>query len=382
MTVRFEPFRVDIPQATLDDLHERLTRTRFPEQLPDAGWDYGTELGFLRSLIEYWRDEYDWRATEARLNGFEHFTTEIDGANIHFIHARSPEADALPIVLTHGWPGSVVEFLDVIEPLTSPTAHDGEAADAFHVVVPSLPGYAFSGPTKERGWHPGRVGRAWSALMAGLGYAKYAAQGGDWGSFVSQQVGVADPEHCIGVHVNFLPCLPSTEDQTDEEKRYVADSTRYFDDDSGYFKEHSTKPQTIGYSLEDSPVGLAAWIVEKFRTWTDPQGDVEDFFTKDQLIDNLMLYWVTGTGHSSVRMYYELDKGARSGSVDITSRVTQPFGYTRYPNEIMGTSRRWADALYPNIVHFVDTPKGGHFAAFEQPELFVADLQAFARHVR
>ena len=391
MTLRFAPFSIDAPQSALDDLHERLERTRFPEQLPDAGWDYGTELEYLRRLLAYWRDDYDWRATEARLNGFQQFTTEIDGARIHFLHVRSPEPDALPIVITHGWPGSIVEFLDVIGPLSNPRAFGGDAADAFHVVVPSLPGYGFSGPTRERGWHPMRVARAWVQLMAGLGYSRYTAQGGDWGSFVTLQVAAADPAHCVGVHVNFLPSIPSTDDHTDEEREFLADAARYNDDDSGYFKEQSTKPQTIGYALEDSPAGLAAWVVEKFRTWTDRNGDVEDHFTKDQLLDNLMLYWLTGTAHSSARMYYEFVHGLMDGSIDLTASVGShrltdvgvpvPVGYARYPNEIMRTSRRWAAAQY-NIVHFVDMPRGGHFAAFEVPGLFVDDVRAWGRHVR
>ena len=380
--MKLEPFRVDVPESTLEDLHDRLTRTRFPEQLPDAGWDYGTELGYLKELVAYWRDSYDWRASEERLNALAHFTTEIDGANVHFIHARSPEPDALPLILTHGWPGSVVEFLDVIGPLSDPVAHGADASQAFHVVVPSLPGYAFSGPTRDRGWHPGRVAKAWTQLMAGLGYDRYVAQGGDWGSFVTQQVAIADPDHCAGIHVNFLPSIPSTTEFTEEEEGFLADAARYNDDDSGYYKEQSTKPQTIGYSMDDSPAGLAAWIIEKFRTWSDCDGDVERSFTKDQLIDNLMLYWVTATGHSAARMYYEFAHGLADGTLDVLGQVTQPLGYARYPKEIMRTSRRWADALYPNIVHFVDMPRGGHFAAMEVPDLFVDDLRAWAKAVR
>jgi pimeloyl-ACP methyl ester carboxylesterase len=379
--MKLEPFKVDVPQAVLDDLHERLARARFPEQLLDAGWDYGTELGYLRELTDYWRDTYDWRAREARMNAFDHFTTEIDGTGVHFVHVRSPEADALPIVLTHGWPGSFVEFLDVIGPLSDPRAHGGGAADAFHVVVPSLPGYAFSGPTRERGWHPGRVATAWAALMAGLRYDRYVAQGGDWGSFVTSQLAIADPAHCAGIHVNFLPAIPMTDDHTDQETAYLADVTRYNEHDSGYFKEQSTKPQTVGYALDDSPVGLAAWIVEKFRTWSDCDGDVERSFTKDQLLDNLMVYWVTTTAHSAARMYYEFDKGLKSGALDVLSQVKVPVGYARYPKEIMRTSDRWAKAQYP-IAHIADMPRGGHFAAFEVPELFVDDVRAWGRVVR
>lgn len=374
-------YRIDVPQAVLDDLHERLARARFPEQLPDAGWDYGTELGYLQDLVAYWRDEYDWRAREARMNSFDQFTTEIDGADIHFLHVRSPEERALPIVLTHGWPGSFVEFLDVIGPLSDPRAHGGDPAEAFHVVVPSLPGYAFSGPTRDRAWHPGRVAGAWSVLMARLGYERYVAQGGDWGSFVTTQLALADPAHCAGVHINLMAPIPATDDHTDEETALIARMTAYNDADSGYYKEQSTKPQTIGYALDDSPVGLAAWIVEKFRTWSDCDGDVERSFTKDQLLDNLMMYWVTTTAHSAGRMYYEFDKGLKSGTLDLFSKVTVPVGYARYPKEIIATSRRWAEAQYP-IVHFADQPRGGHFAAFEVPELFVDDIRTWARHAR
>jgi pimeloyl-ACP methyl ester carboxylesterase len=274
-----------------------------------------------------------------------------------------------------------VEFIDVIGPLADPGAHGGNAADAFHVVVPSLPGYGFSGPTRERGWHPGRVGRAWAELMAGLGYERYVAQGGDWGSFVTTQLAIADPDHCIGLHVNMAPPIPMTEDITAEEQACLDGMTAYNDDDSGYYKEQSTKPQTVGYALDDSPVGLAAWIVEKFRTWSDCDGDVERSFTKDQLVDNLMVYWITATAHSSARMYYEFDKGLKSGDLDLFSRPTQPVGYARYPKEIMRTSRRWAEAQFP-LSHFADMERGGHFAAFECPDLFVPDVRKCFRDLR
>ncbi len=370
-----EPFRIDVPDATLVDLQERLARTRFPEQLPDAGWDYGTELGYLKEFVGYWRDQYDWRTREAHMNTFDQFVTEIDGAKIHFVHVRSPEKDALPLLLTHGWPGSFVEFLAVIDPLTDPTNHGGNASDAFDVVIPSLPGYGFSGPTHDRGWHPGRVARAWAALMSELGYDRYVAQGGDWGSFVTSQVALADPEHCAGIHINMVPPIPMTEDHTPDEDACLARMKSYEDIDSGYFKEQSTKPQTVGYSLDDSPAGLAAWIIEKFRTWSDCQGNVESSFTKDQLLDNLMVYWVTATAHSSARMYYEFNRGLHSGDIDIFSPIQIPVGYTRYPEEIMQTSQRWAELQYP-LAHFCDQPRGGHFAAFEVPELFVPDIRA------
>ena len=376
-----EPFRIDIPQDALDDLRDRLARTRFPQQLPDAGWDYGTELGYLRELVGYWRDEYDWRAREARMNAFDHFRTEIDGTGVHFLHVRSPVDSAVPLLLTHGWPGSFVEFLDVIGPLTDPAAHGGDATDAFHVVVPSLPGYAFSGPTRDRGWHPGRVGRAWAVLMQRLGYERYFAQGGDWGSFVTTQLAAADPEHCAGIHVNMLAPIPMTEDVATDEQACLDQMAAYDEFDSGYAKEQGTKPQTIGYALDDSPAGLAAWIVEKFRTWSDCDGDVERSFTKDQLLDNLMVYWLTATAHSAARMYYEFGVGLRDGTLGILAEVTVPVGYARYPKEIIQTSRRWAEAGYP-IAHFADMPHGGHFAAFECPDLFVPDVRACFRALR
>jgi pimeloyl-ACP methyl ester carboxylesterase len=381
-TLSIEPFTVDVDDGVLVDLRERLRRARFPEQMPGAGWDYGTERGYLRSMVSYWAEAYDWRSREARMNELDHFRTEIDGAGVHFIHVRSPVEDALPLVLTHGWPGSFIEFLDVIGPLADPVAHGGDAADAFHVVVPSLPGYAFSGPTRDRGWHPGRVARAWATLMAGLGYDQYVAQGGDWGSFVTIQVGRADPDHCAAIHVNFLPPIQTTEDVTDEEQRCLATMDAYNGEDSGYFKEQSTKPQTIGYALDDSPVGLAAWILEKFRGWTERSEGFESRFTKEQLLDNLMVYWVTATAHSSARMYYEFERGLRDGSLDLFTPIEVPIGYARYPNEIMYTSKRWAEGQYPTLNHFVDLSYGGHFAAFEVPELFVPDVRECFRHVR
>jgi microsomal epoxide hydrolase len=379
--IAIEPFRIDVDDAILADLRERLRRARFPAQIPDAAWDYGTEREYLKQLVAYWAEGYDWQARQARMNAFDHFRTEIDGTGVHFLHVRSPVEDALPLVLTHGWPGSFVEFLDVIGPLSDPEAHGGDAADAFHLVVPSLPGYAFSGPTPERGWHPGRVARAWAVLMDALGYDRYVAQGGDWGYFVTTQLAVADPEHCIGIHINMAPPIPMTEDIDAEEQEYLDGMNAYNDVDSGYFKEQSTKPQTIGYALDDSPVGLAAWIVEKFRTWSDCDGDVERSFTKDQLLDNLMVYWVTTTAHSAGRFYYEFDKGLRSGDLDVMARPTQPVGYARYPKEIMRTSRRWFEAQYP-LSHFAEMPRGGHFAAFECPDLFVPDIRECFRGLR
>jgi epoxide hydrolase len=379
-----EPFRVEVPEAVLDDLHQRLARTRYPAPLPGAGWDYGTDDGYLRELVSYWRDGYDWRAREAALNRFEHAVTGLEGQRIHFLHARSDHPGALPLILTHGWPGSIVEFLDVVEPLRDPAGHGGDPADAFHVVVPSLPGYAFSGPTGERGWHQARVGRVWAALMARLGYERYVAQGGDWGAIVTTECARADLEHVAGIHLNMLAPNPGGDDPstfTDDEAAALAGFTSMMDSEGGYFRIQSTRPHTLGFALEDSPAGLCAWIVEKFRAWSDCDGDVESCFTKDQLLDNVMLYWLTGTATSSVRFYYEFDKALRAGAVSFLARVDVPTGYARYPKEILRTSRRWAERDY-NLVHFADLPHGGHFAAMEQPELFVDDVRACFRKVR
>jgi microsomal epoxide hydrolase len=362
------PFVVDIPQADLDDLHQRLARTRFPEQIPDAGWDYGTELGYARELVEYWRDTYDWRAAEARLNEFDHFTATVDGANVHFIHQRSPEPDALPVIITHGWPGSVVEFLDVIGPLTDPRAHGGDPADALHVVVPSIPGYAFSGPTLERGWDPGRIATAWATLMTGLGYERYGAQGGDWGAMITTQLGRQAPAGLLGIHLNMVVAGPPP----------GADMTAYMEHEAGYMQIQSTKPQTLGYALEDSPAGVGAWIVEKFRAWSDCDGDVESSFTRDQLLTNVMLYWLTGTAHSSARLYYE---NRQSGNFAIGGHVDVPTGAAIFPREIIRPPRNWVEYHY-NLTHWSEMPRGGHFAAMEEPELFVDDVRAFFRTVR
>ncbi|MFO1538059.1 MAG: epoxide hydrolase family protein [Actinomycetota bacterium] len=382
MALEVTPFTVAVPEATLADLHERLARTRFPEQIPGAGWDYGSELEYVRDLVAYWRDAYDWRAQEARINAFDQFLTTIDGQRVHFVHQRSPEPDALPLLITHGWPGSVVEFLDVIGPLTDPRAHGGDPADAFHVVAPSIPGYAFSGPTVERGWSPRRVAGAWATLMAGLGYDRYGAQGGDWGSIITTQLALVDPAHLAGIHLNMVvaggPPGGDPGELTEAEQQGLADMAKYFETDSGYMQIQATKPQTLGYGLEDSPAGLAAWIVEKFRSWSDCGGNVESAFTRDQLLTNVMCYWCTGTAHSSARLYYENRVG--DGWV-AGQRVEVPTGAAIYPREIIRPPRRWAEASY-NITHWREQPRGGHFAAMEQPGLFVEDVRDFFRTVR
>lgn len=386
MSIDPKPFTIDIPQAQLDDLRERLARTRFPEQIEGAGWDYGTELGYERDLVDYWQNSYDWRAAEKQLNAFDHFTTTVDGANVHFIHQRSPEPDALPLIITHGWPGSVVEFLEVIGPLTDPRAHGGDPGDAFHVVAPSIPGYAFSGPTTERGWDPLRVAKAWATLMAGLGYARYGAQGGDWGAMITNELALVDPDHLAGIHLNMVVVGPPAgggdggdgTPLTEKENQGLADMAHYMEAEAGYMQIQSTKPQTLGYALEDSPGGLAAWIVEKFRAWSDCDGDVESAFTRDQLLTNVMLYWLTGTAHSSGRLYYE---NRQAGNFAQRGDVVVPTGAAIFPREIIRPPRAWAEAHF-NITHWTEMPKGGHFAAMEQPELFVDDVRAFFRTVR
>jgi pimeloyl-ACP methyl ester carboxylesterase len=376
-----EPFSVSVPDAELDDLRERLRRTRWPDQVTGAGWDYGIPLDYVQDVCRYWAEQYDWRAREARLNGFEQFRTTIDGLGVHLIHARSPEPDAFPVVITHGWPGSVIEFLKVIGPLTDPVAHGGDAGDAFHVVCPSLPGYGYSDRPAEPGWNADRTAKAWQVLMDQLGYARYGAQGGDWGSFVSTLLAVHDPDHCAALHLNMpiAPPDPATmEDLTDAEKRSLEDAAEYDKHDSGYMKQQSTRPQTLAYGLVDSPVAQAAWIIEKFWAWTDCDGHPENVLTRDELLDNVMLYWLTATGGSSARMYYET---IGAGGPDLSAGVKVPTGCSIFPREIFRPSRRWAEKRF-NVVYWSEPPKGGHFAAFEQPDLFVEELRSFFRPFR
>jgi microsomal epoxide hydrolase len=379
-----QPFTIAVPDEVLEDLRERLSRTRFPAQIDGAGWDYGTELGYLKELVRYWRDHYDWRAAEAALNQFPQFTTAIDGQRIHFIHVRSAEAGALPLVLTHGWPGSVAEFTNVIGPLSDPAAHGGNHADAFHVVCPALPGYGFSGPTNDRGWDTRRIASAFSVLMARLGYARYGAQGGDWGSMVSTQLAIVDPDHVCGVHLNMAIAGPPEGDDlsslTESELAALGDLDKFIKEGSGYSQIQSTKPQTIGYPLDDSPAGLAAWIVEKFRAWSDCDGDVERSFSKDELLTNLMFYWTTATAHSAGRLYYEATKTGRFG-LSSDPRIETPTGVALFPREIVRPPRSWVEARY-NVTHWSEMPAGGHFAAMEEPELFVEDVRAFFRTLR
>jgi epoxide hydrolase len=379
------PYRIEIPQADLDDLHDRLARTRWPDELPGVGWTRGVPLGYLRELATYWRDAYDWRKQETRLNELPQFLTIIDGASVHFLHVRSPEPDALPLVLTHGWPGSIVEFLDVIGPLTNPGAHGGDPADAFHLVIPSIPGYGLSGPTREPGWTTDRVAQAWAELMARLGYHRYGAQGGDWGAFVSPELGRIDPGHVVGVHVNaatvgFIPFGPVDPEElatfTEVERARLDRLNRFLSDGNGYFQIQATRPQTLAYGLTDSPAGQLAWIVEKFKEWTDSTAALPtDAVDRDELLTNVMLYWLTGTAGSSARTYYDNMHAANWGKEPSAT----PTGVAAFAEDV--AIRRYAERGN-NIVHWSDFDRGGHFAAMEAPDLLVGDVRAFFRRVR
>ncbi len=378
MSESIDQFHIEISDAVLEDLRSRLERTRFPDQIDGTGWEYGVPIDYLRELVEYWHHAYDWRAQEVRLNSFSQFTTRIDEQTIHFIHARSAHAEAVPLLLTHGWPGSVVEFLDVIPRLTDPESFGGDAADAFHVVAPSLPGYGFSEPPRTPGWDELRIAHAFITLMGRLGYTKYVAQGGDWGAQVTSRIGGLDPLHCAAIHLNMaLGATPDSEAPlTEEEQADLAATRRFVKEESGYANEQGTKPQTIGAALNDSPAGLLAWIVEKFRTWSDCDGHPENCFTRDQMLTNAMLYWATQTSASSARLYWE---SRHSGSAaQPLPFVEVPTGVARYPKEILRWPRAWVERQY-NVVHWAVMARGGHFAAMEQPDLFVEDLRSFVR---
>ena len=362
------PFRISVPDADLTDLRERLSRTRWPERECVPDWSQGIPLDYTRELAAYWADGYDWRAREAALNRFDQFVTEIDGVDIHFIHQRCTNPDALSLIITHGWPGSIVEFAKVIEPLSRD----------FHVVCPSLPGYGFSGKPTATGWTVERIATAWATLMARLGYDRYGAQGGDWGAAVTTQIGrnasVDGGNGCIAIHTNMPIAMPTPEsiaDPTAAEQAALEGLIYHQRWGMGYSEEQSTRPQTLGYGLVDSPVAQMAWIVEKFWAWTDCDGHPENVLTRDELLDNVMLYWATASGASSARLYWESFKNLADGG-----RVEVPTGVAAFPKEILRAPRRWCEPKY-NITHWTDMPRGGHFAAFEQPELFIDDVSTF-----
>jgi pimeloyl-ACP methyl ester carboxylesterase len=373
------PFELSVPASELEDLKERLRRTRWPEPETVDDWSQGIPLAYVQDVCRYWAEGYDWRATETRLNGIPQFRTELDGLGIHFLHLRSPEPDALPLVLTHGWPGSVVEFLKVLGPLSDPVAHGGDADDAFHVVCPSLPGYGWSDKPAAPGWGVERIARAWAQLMGRLGYGTYGAQGGDWGAAVTTAIGREDAAHCAGIHLNMVlaGADPETmDDLTGRERDAIAAREAYDRWDSGYSRQQSTRPQTVGYGLVDSPAAQAAWILEKFWAWTDCDGDPESVLSRDELLDNVMFYWLPAAGASSARLYWESFRGRRG------EPVTVPMGASIFPKEIFRPSRRWAATHYTDIRYWNELDRGGHFAAFEQPTQFVDEVRASFRLVR
>jgi epoxide hydrolase len=386
MSEQVKPFRITTLEGDLNDLRQRLRRTRWPERETVKDWSQGVPLGYLQDLCAYWADEYSWRATEARLNALPQFRTTIDELSIYFLHVRSPHADALPLVITHGWPGSIIEFLKVIGPLTDPTAHGGDAADSFHVVCPSLPGYGFSDKPEEPGWGIERIASAWVVLMRRLGYDRYGAQGSDWGTSISARIGQRDADHVVGIHLTppLAPPDPATFDNLTERERAALASLEQSEEwGSGYSQEQATRPQTIGYALVDSPAALCAWIIEKFWAWTDCDGHPENVLTRDELLDNLMLYWLPRTGASAARLYWEsirrVNEWISGATID---NVAVPTGCSIFPKELQRPSRRWAERRFTDIRYWNEPERGGHFAAFEQPRLFVKEVRSFFRLLR
>lgn len=373
-----EPYRLAIPESALDDLRVRLRGARWPERETVGDASQGVQRDDLQSLCAYWADGYDWRRCEARLNALGQYRTRIDDLDIHFLHVKSPHPDAMPLILTHGWPGSVIEFLKVIAPLTDPVAHGGDAADAFHVVIPSLPGHGFSGIPEKAGWGVQRIARCWIALMKRLGYDRFVAQGGDWGSLVTTAIGVIHPPECLAIHLNMPLAFPNPEERADwtrEEAASAAAFDHFMHDGSGYSMLQRTRPQTVGYGLVDSPLFQAAWIYEKLTAWVD--GDIGAVLTRDEILDNIMLYWLPGTGASAARLYWESMLDA--ATLGVTSL---PAGVTLYPKEVLRPSRRWVERLHRNLIHWSEPAKGGHFAAFEQPANFVEEIRTCFRTVR
>jgi epoxide hydrolase len=372
-------FRLEVPQERLRDLEERLARTRWPDDIPGTGWAYGVPVAHVEQLAEYWRQAYDWRACEAELNALPQFVTTIDGAQVHFVHVRSPEPNTLPVIITHGWPGSIVEFLDVIGPLTDPGAHGGDPADALHLVLPHIPGFALSGPTGDAGWTIARIARAWAQLMRRLGYTRYGAQGGDWGHAITRQLADVDRDHVIGIHLNTLLTPPPSDPEeavmlTEGDRERLQRLAESFAELSGYARLQETRPQTLAYGLTDSPVGQLAWIAEPFHEWADP----DSVISRDRLLTNVMLYWLTATAGSSARLYYEtFHETERSG----TAPSTVPTGVAVFAADRARPVRRLAERQV-NIVHWSEFDRGGHFAALEQPALFAKDLHAFFRQLR
>ena len=370
------PFSIKVPQGDLDDLSRRLAATRWPDAETPSDWNQGLPLSYAQELCTYWHRDYNWRDRENYFNNFPQFLTALDGLDIHFIHVKSAEPQARPLLMTHGWPGSIVEFHKVIGPLVDPVAHGGDAKDAFHVVCPSLPGFGFSAKPTVTGWGVEKIAKAWNELMLRLGYARYFAQGGDWGSAVTATIAAQNLGQCAGIHVNMVSVGPTKDalaNPTERDMVALAGAKYYADWGAGYSKQQSTRPQTLGYGLLDSPMGQAAWIIEKFYEWMDCDGHPENVLSRQELIDNVMLYWLPGTGASSARLYWESFGSAFGGA---TEQITVPTGCSIFPKEIVVTPRSWAEKRYANIVHWNELAKGGHFAAFEQPQVFVQELRA------
>lgn len=378
-STQLTPFLIEIPQAELDDLQRRLNSTRWPDRETVGDHSQGAQLAKVQDLVEYWRTQYDWRRFEARLNSYPQFKTEIDGLGIHFLHIKSPHENALPLIMTHGWPGSIVEFLDSIDPLVNPTAHGGEAKDAFHVVLPSIPGYGFSDKPTTKGWNRTRIGNAWHELMQRLGYTRYVAQGGDWGSVVTTEMGRLKLEGLAAIHVNLPFVVPADlpAELGAEEQAALDQCVLFASDGIAYHDLQTTRPETIGFSLADSPVGQASWIYEKLASWSDSDGTAESVFSYDQILDNIMLYWVTNSGASSARMYAE-HPGLNFGAI----QLDLPVAVSVFPGEIYTPPKAWAERAYSNLIYWNKAEKGGHFAAFEQPEIFVNEVRAAFSTVR
>jgi len=379
MSEVIEPFQLSVAESELGDLRARLLRTRWPKKETVDDGSQGVPLEKMRALCDYWASAYDWRRCESRLNELGQFHTTIDGLQIHFLHVRSREPDAIPLIMTHGWPGSVLEFLKVVGPLTDPASHGRNPRDAFHLVLPSLPGYGFSEKPTEAGWDAQRTAAAWAELMRRLCYERWFAQGGDWGSVVTRALGESKAPGCAGIHLNLAFVPPIAEDMaslTPEEQAMLRKAKHYQDVGSGYAKQQSTRPQTLGYGLHDSPVGQAAWIYEKLIDWTDNDGAADTILTIDEILDNITLYWLTGTATSSAQFYWE------NAAADSAKKVEVPTGITQFPGDLFNASRRWVERPYPQIVYWSEQTRGGHFAAWEQPEIFADELMACFRQFR
>lgn len=383
--MHIERFRVYVPEDVIEDLKDRLARTRWPDQIAGPAWQYGSDLAYMRNLVEYWRTGYDWRAQERNINRFAHFRADIDGLGVHFIHERGKGPAPLPLIITHGWPGSFVEMFKIIPMLVDPASHGGDAADSFDVIVPSMVGYGFSDRPLAPGMTNLRMAQLWQELMAGLGYRRFGAQGGDWGAGVSSWIALRWPEKVVGLHLNYIPGSyqphlgPGSRALSEVEEAFIKDRDKWRAEEGAYGHIQGTRPQTLAYGLNDSPAGLAAWVVEKFRTWGDCKGDVERCFTKDELLTNITIYWATQTINSSIRLYREAQ--ATPVALQGNDRINVPCGIARFPAEAPFPPREWIERGY-NIVHWTEMPRGGHFAAMEQPELLAESICSFFRPLR